>query len=336
MWFPSRVCTIFRVLCISFLVCWSDAAFCQSAGISPDYDQIATHALALCHQKDYAGATALLEPALAEAAHGNAPEWEATMLGMLGSVYEKAGQYVQAEDALNRSVAGFTRLHGPDTPALVGPLGTLGELYGKAGQYSRAEKLLSRALSMARASGRQPEEEARLLVTLGNVYSGEHKDALAEQAADEALHDFTAMKDRPPDISAVYALLGSLCLNSGRSAEAESWLQQALSFRESILPAGDQLIGNSAANLAMFYAWSDQPAKALPLFQRAAAIFEAAGGDTDFVLTFYKRYADFERRYGHKREARELSKRVDQLWTRSAANTLSSQIVDVSALQSLR
>jgi len=334
--FPSRGCTVFRVLCISSLLCCSETAFCESAAVSPDYDQTAARAIALFHQKDYAGATALLQLGLAQAAHGNAPEWEATMLGTLGSIYEKTGQYVQAADALQRSVSGLTKLRGPGTPTLIGPLGSLGELYAKAGQYSRAEKLLSRALSMTRAYVQQPEVEARLLVTLGNVYSREHKDTLAEQAADEALQDFTAMEDRPPDISAVYSLLGSLCLNSGRSAEAESWLQQSLSFRESTLGPDDQLIGNSAANLAIFYAWSDQPAKALPLFQRAAAIFEAAGGDTDFVLIFYRRYADFERKYGHKKEARELSKRIDQLWTRSAANTLSRQIVDVSALESLR
>lgn len=237
---------------------------------------------------------------------------------------------------MNRSVSGLTKLRGPDTPALIGPLGNLGDLYAKAGQYSRAEKLLSRALSMTRAYGRQPEVEARLLTTLGNVYVGEHKDTLAEQAADEALQDFKAMKDPPPDISAVYSLLGSLCLRSGRSAEAESWLQQSLSFRESTLPPDDQLIAYSAANLAIFYAWSDQPEKARPLFQRAAATFEASGGDTDFVRTFYAHYADFERKSNHRKEARELSRRVDQLWPHTARNTLSSQIVDVSALQSSR
>jgi hypothetical protein len=95
--FASRFCTVARVLCVSFLLSASDAAFGQSVAAAPDYEQISHHAIALVHLGDYVGATALLEPALAEAAHGNAPEWEATIIGMLGSVHEKTGRYMQAE-----------------------------------------------------------------------------------------------------------------------------------------------------------------------------------------------------------------------------------------------
>jgi Flp pilus assembly protein TadD len=336
MQFASRSCALYRVLYSSLFLFIFTAAFCGTAAAAPDYYQISHQAVTMLRKGNLTGATSLLEGSLPAVENGNDPQWEATMLGLLGAIYERTGQFTEAEDALNRSVSGWTRLRGPDTPTLVDPLCNLGELYAKAGQYSRAEKFLSRSLSINRVYGTQPDLRTRLLINLGNVYFEEHKLAEAEETAHEALNDFLSVKQPAPDTSAVFSLLGSICYRSGRIDEAESWLQQALKFRESNLPPNDPLIAASAANLAVFYAHSDQPDKARSLFERAASVFDNTAAPDNFVLNFYRHYAEFDRKTGHRKEARQLAKSVEKMWTHSAENALSTQIVDVKSLQSLR
>lgn len=324
-------------LCSVALLLFSPAtAWCQATANSINYDNISHEALTLYNQRNYTGATTLLENGLATATRANRPDWQAVMLGLLGPVYEGSGKYLQAEDALNQSIDQWTRVAGPDTPRLVGPLGNLGELYCRAGQPSRAEKLLSRALSLENQNGREPAVEARLLTNLGNVYLQQNNDALAERAATEALDNVERMKQIRPELTAVYSLLGTVYFRTGRVTEAESWLRRALESRESLVPADDPLIADSAANLAMFYSQRNQPGKARPLFERARQIFETRGGDDRFMRNFYETYARFERKNGNRKEAKELSKKADSLWGASSANTLSSQIVDITALQAAK
>lgn len=298
-----------------------------------NFDSISRQAATLYDQRNYTGATALLENGLAGARRQNRPDWEAAMLGLLGPVYQRSGKYTQAEDALNQSIDGWTRVLGPDAPTLVSPLGNLGELYADAGQPSRAEKVIARALSIESRYSRKPEVEARLLTNLGNAYLQEHKDALAEQAADKALENIERLKDVKPDTSAVYSLLATVCFRAGRLAEAESWLKRVLAFRESRLPAADPLIADSVANLAIFYSHAGQKEQARALFQRAARIYDTSGGGDRFQRNFYAIYAEFERASGNRKQARQLSKRADRLWKTSSAKQLSSQIVDVTALE---
>jgi Flp pilus assembly protein TadD len=222
MQFASRSCTLSLLLFTSFLLFGSDNAFCQSDAPPRTYEQIEHQALALFHQGDVTGATSLLESTLAEVQNGNDPQWEADILAVLGFIYEKTGQYTQAEDTLIRSVNDWTRLRGPNTPTLAGPLGNLGELYAKAGQFSRAEKLLSHALSISRTYGSPPDSRTRLLINLGNVYVEQHKDAEAEQTAREALSVFMSMAKPSPETSAVFSLLGSIAYRAGRAEQAET------------------------------------------------------------------------------------------------------------------
>jgi tetratricopeptide (TPR) repeat protein len=313
------------------------ALCCAAPGFSQvDYHHISHDAVTLYQQRNFAGAASLLESGLASATRENNLPWEAVMLGLLGPVYQSAGKFMQAEDALNRSIDDWTRAAGPDAPALVGPLGNLGELYSNAGQPSRAEKLLLRAISIESEHGSAPDVNARLLTNLGNAYFLEHKDELAEEAANEALKNIARMKEEKPDTSGVYSLLGAVCFRAGRLAEAESWLKQSLRLRESALPADDPLVADSVANLASFYSHSGQPEKARPLFERAARIYDTSGGDNRFIRNFYGIYAEFERASGHRKEARVLARRADRLWNESSAKALSSQIVDVTALENAK
>jgi len=325
-----------QLLPFSVLLLAPAIACCQTTDNSASYESITHQAMILYNQRDYAAAAALLRNGLDRATRDNKPRWQAVMLGLLGPVLEQAGKYPEAEDALYRSINDWTMIAGPDTFTLVAPLQNLGELYSRASQPSRAEKLLTRALSIEGRSGRDPDLETRLLTNLGNAYFEEHRDDLAEQTANAALENISRMKQPSADSTAVYSLLGAVCFRSGRLAEAESWLRRSLSLRESLLPSDDPRIADSLANLAALYSHSDQPEKARPMFERASRIFETAGGDDRFIRNFYSNYADFERKTGHKKEARQLSRRVDKLWTTSSATALSTRIVDVSAFRNAK
>lgn len=323
---------IFSIFSVLLLTTWPGTVY-ASTETGPDYDHVAREALYKYDHRDFSGAEKLLETAAASAARENKPDWEATMSGFLGSIYERTGRYTDAEQALNRSINDWTRLAGPNNPNLVGPIGNLGELYYKANQNSHAEKLLLRALAIEQATDNDPHITAELLTHLGNVYFQQHKDALAEQKAQEALNKFALQTGGLNGSASAYSLLGAICVRESRLSEAESWLRKALTICESTRSPEDPRIAEGLANLAIFYSESGDCTKAQPLFERAAALFERSGGDIVFIRKFDTEYAAFERKMGHKKEAKELSRRVEKLWSISPENTIDRDVIDASALR---
>ncbi len=205
--------------------------------VSVNYDRISHEVKTLFEQRNYTGAIALLEGGIADATRENRPDWKAILLGLLGPVYEKSGKFPQAEDALNQSIDYWTRALGPNAPTLVGPLGNLGELYSDAEQPSRAEKLLTRAISIEDECGREPGFEVRLLTNLGIVYFQEHKDALAEQAANGALIYAARLKEEKPEtFCSLFASRRSLLSRGPR--RRSGILAETFSFVERVHPAG--------------------------------------------------------------------------------------------------
>jgi Tfp pilus assembly protein PilF len=290
-------------------------------------------ALELCDLGQYERAASLLENAVAGAVLENQPTQEASILAFLGSVYERSGKYKEAEQELNRSVYCWTQLEGPGSHNLAEPLLALGGLYYKAGQISLAQRLLERALAIERASGRRADVEATILTVLGNVYFLQHKTALAQQNAEEALK-YTAPGDKSgPEAGAAYTLLGAIFLESGEFGKAESCLRQSLALWRQKRGDREIYVAEAIANLAIFYSASGQYEKAGPLFRTAKEMLESSGEKASFFLrNFLAEYASFERKAGHKKEARQLSKQADALWATSAENAISRHVIDASTL----
>ena len=148
------------------LLCCAAAAFAETPF---SYGNAVREAIDLSSHGENTQAEVVLRNAAANAVREKQLVPEAAILGVLGAVYQRTGDYLQAEDALNRSISQWSSIKGPDIPELVGPLANLGGLYYEAGQFAHAEKLLSRALKIENATDKQPGLTATIQINLGNV-----------------------------------------------------------------------------------------------------------------------------------------------------------------------
>lgn len=298
-----------------------------------NYDRVIRQALRLESARDYTHAANILEAAITSAVQDNQRAWVASMLGLLGSIYQRSGKYTEAESALDRSVSLWTELKGPNAEELVGPLGNLGGLYYEAGQQARAEKFMSKAIAIEAGSENQPDVLAALLVNQGDIYFSEHKDELAKQNAGEALKKLAIVQNSNQNVAAAYSLLGAVDVRARDWPEAESHLRQALTIWQSSRGPRDPHTGEGTANLATYFSASGKPALAEPLFQQADQIFDASGGDPAFIQHFLAEYVATERKLGHKKEVKRLVKKLDAMVPNSAEFTISREEVDVNALR---
>jgi tetratricopeptide (TPR) repeat protein len=332
-----RILSSSSTIILVFIHLWASAVHADIAtgaerGV---YPTVLRRALDLCRQRDFTGASAILEDALARASTNKDSVLEATILNDLGTVYLDDRKYDAAERSFKRSIALWTEVAGPRASALASPLGNLGSLYYQAGQYSRAEKLTARSVSILKETQDNPSELATLLSNLGTVYLAQHKEAVAQRTAEEAIALFATLdpKSQAGKASA-YSIIGAVHSRSGEYADAESCLQQALAIWQKAWGPYDPRTGEGTANLAILYSLSGEVEKSKSLFEKAEQIFARAGTNDAFLRHFLTEYAVLQRKLGHKSEARQLARRVDELSNGSAANTLSRDVIDVSAFRS--
>jgi tetratricopeptide (TPR) repeat protein len=324
----------FLTALISLLVSTANAA--RAEFTTSQYEQAVRQALDFESRLQLDAAAKILEETLANASEAGRTDWTASILGLLGTIYERSGRYADAEVDLSKAISEWTQLEGAKTPNLVGPLAGLAGLYYEASEYTRAEQLLSRALELELSSGNSTRLTAMLLTNLASVYFGEHKDTLARQNAETALDKFALVADPREGTARNYSLLGAVALRGGNMTEAEAYLETALSLWEAMYGANDPHTAEGLGNLAIFYAANRQLEKSEPLFRRAKTAFDTVGGSKAFLCDLYGHYAEVERLLGHKKEAKGLEKEVRQLAMTGAQHTISRNVVDASAFSDTR
>jgi tetratricopeptide (TPR) repeat protein len=331
----------FVVTALSYGAFWAGSGACEAtiAGkmTRDEYDRVMRVAAALSAQRNYAEASKLLEGFMTQVIREGEPEWESKTLGFLGSVYQRAGRFAESEEVLNRSINRWTQLRGSQSSSLVSPLANLGALYYEAGQFTRAEKLLVRALDLQLAArDAEPMMTAMLFTNLGSVYFSQHKDDLAQLRAEQALTRFSVLDMTLPSTgegnARNYALLGAVSLRLGDTGQAESCLLKALSIWETITGAQDPRRAEAVGNLAIYYSAQGSYEKAEGFFKQAQVVFQDEGGNNSYMRHFLTEYRGVEEKLGHKKEARQLSKKLQEVINVSAASTISRNVVDVNSL----
>src|ERR1019366_7436745 len=130
-----------------------------------------------------------------------------------------------------------------------------------------------------------------------------------------------------------YSLLGAIDLRSGSMPEALSYFEKALALWQAVYGENDPHTAEGLGHLASFYLTDGQPQKAEPLFRKAAETFESVGGSNAFLCELYLQYAATEKMLGHKREAKQLEKKLQKMAVASAENTISRNVVDASTFR---
>lgn len=276
-------------------------------------------------------AASLLEANRALAAADRNEYCEALILNNLGLVYERQQKYLPAQNAFDGSIALVTKAKGPDDPAILEPLNNEAQLLYEAGQYAHAESLLLRNLAVRNTLGVADASTATQMGILGKVYLSEKKYSEAKQTAEDSLKILE--KDHQTDgLSAAlaYSVLGAVYTQWGQLDGARQSLERSLSLLKKSLPANDYRIGEGMANLGLLYANEGVTEKAEPLLEKANVFFRASRLNSLFTREFLSRWAQMERKWGHKRKAKALSKEAEAQDAISPQAAFSPYVVDVN------
>ena len=141
------------------------------------------------------------------------------------------GEYRQAEQFLNRSLAKAEEL-GPKERGI--SLNGLGELYRRQGRNEEAERMFLRALQVKEtALGRDHPDVATTLTNLGLLYVTERRDHEAAPLLERALAiQEKKLPAKNPAIGRTLAALAAAYRHLGRGTEAAPLEQRVRVFRE--------------------------------------------------------------------------------------------------------
>ncbi len=156
-----------------------------------------------------------------------------------------------------------------------------------------ARELLDRAADDARAElENEPEAEAALLDTLGDVYGNLGLYEKAEPLMEDALR-IRRLTFGASSLEAAASLesLGIIQRERARHAEAEASLRESLRIREKLLQADDPALAASLHGLGVVERYAGHYAEAEGLYRRALAIREGRPGEQPGVAETLERLA---------------------------------------------
>jgi eukaryotic-like serine/threonine-protein kinase len=213
--------------------------------------------------------------ALRERAFGPEDPEVAKVLGNLGDSYRLSGDYAAALAVLERSRAIFEKALGRHHPVVAGSEQNLGAVFLELGDLPRARELTERALERYRRINEQDPPVP--LSTLGWILflEGRRDEGLAilERANDDM------QRRSPGDIAAgsVELNLGMALRGVGRRDQALAHLRHAAASYEKALGPSHAYLAEALVEVGLTLEQGRDRREALPLFERAVAIYEATG-----------------------------------------------------------
>jgi serine/threonine-protein kinase len=195
----------------------------------------------------------------------------ATTLDRLGWIESALGMADSARIHLERAVE-LRENDGPAGPALAASLFHLGHVLTEQGRHAEARARLGRAIDIWRGDrSRDDDVPAAALLALANAEHGEGDFDLATRHFEQIIARFDGRRE-PPDPSLATALynMGMIHQLSGRYAEAEPLIQEALAMRRSLYGPEHPHVLQSLMSLAALMNELRRPFDAEPLFREIA------------------------------------------------------------------
>ncbi len=197
---------------------------------SPATERQFQEGLEAYQRRDYRGAIAAWEKALAGFRAEGDREGEGDTLNNLGLVYSGLGEYQRAIDVYEQALA-IARDRG-DRAGEASPLGNLGNAYYALGEYDKAIEFHQQALTLAREGG-NPRSAARSLGNLATVYFGQGEFQRALELAQEGLALHRALGNER-GITAALGTVGQTQFALGNYRRALVLLREALTRRREL------------------------------------------------------------------------------------------------------
>jgi serine/threonine-protein kinase len=203
------------------------------------------------------------------------PALQATMMGVIGGVYQSLGDYPEASRLLEGAVALRRGPAGGDALELAATLHDLGDLAEVKGEYARAESLLTAALAMRRERLAAPHAlvvQTLTILGLNETDRGDfpHADSLLGEAVAMG-RQLPPSEDHTKVLGAALDYLGRLRVRQARFAEADTILREALERRRSALGEDHPSVGASLDALAEVLRRDSRLPEAEAMFRDAVA-----------------------------------------------------------------
>jgi tetratricopeptide (TPR) repeat protein len=207
------------------------------------------------------------------------------------------------------NVAELGRDHGDEDLQAVATRG-LGATWLDRGNAARAEPLLRNALAAFESSPVVNERQvASTLTSMGQLYIGEDKLALAEDALNKALKvDEHSFGESHPQLAVIHQMLGDALARRSDMESAREHLSRAVQILSGTFGEQSAMVGVSLAGWGTIEQRSDNPERAVKLFERSLAAFRANNTPEMGRLKTYvlQHYAEVLKATHHKQEAKAV------------------------------
>jgi tetratricopeptide (TPR) repeat protein len=205
----------------------------------------------------------------------------AVLADLIGCIYCKSGDYVKAQDWLEKGLNINEKVFGIDHLNTTGSLNNLAGLYCIMGRYKEAELLFRRALQIrSETLGEVHSDTALCLNKLAELYHSLGRYEEAELLYTRALSIVqTIFGEKHMYAAIVLNNQAGLYRSLGRYEEAESLYKRSLSIREEILGGMHPSMAACLNDLAGLYKYNGRYKEAEFLYKRALAICKEALGE---------------------------------------------------------
>ena len=199
---------------------------------------------------------------------------EAAWLDSEGVLLHRSGDWPAARATLERAVAHWEKVLGPDHPEVAGSLNKLGNASIRLGDYAAARTTHERALAIReKALGPDHPIVAQSLNNLGLVLltAGDYPRARAVLERALAIREKALGPDHP-SLAYPLANLGRVLVKTGELDAAQGRLERALAVREKALGPSHPDLAVPLLGLGELRLAQKKPDEAIPLLERALAL----------------------------------------------------------------
>lgn len=244
----------------------------------------------------------------------------ALLLGFLGVVFEKKGDYDKALENYRSSLAVRKKALGPDHHLVASILSNLGNVFERQGKYDKALENHRRSLAIVEKTlGSNHPNVAVTLNNLGIVFysQGKYDKALENYRRALAIWEKALGPDHP-DVSKALNNLGNVFRKQGSSDKALENYRRVLAIREKVLGPDHPDVARTLNNLGIVFTDQGKYKKALKKYDKALAIWEKAQGpEHPNVAMTLNNLGSFFGQQGKYNKASENYRRALTIWEKA-------------------
>ncbi len=230
----------------------------------------------------------------------------------LGRLNVASGRYAEGRKQLEEALTVYRKTAGDRSFETAGAKAYLGLAYYYLWKLKEARAVLDDSLRTLDGLGASIENELyrQALHSLTLVWEQEGSRDLAEAGLRKLLEADRRQLGEHPDVVLSLASLGYFMVKSGKAAEAEPLLREAVAMHQRVVPGGAVSLGHTMQYLAMCLQGLRQFDEAGKMWKELIPIHvKYLGENNRFVASDWVYYGDLERMRGNFAEAEKLSRK---------------------------